>query len=112
MEAAVRETIYTAGVCARVTPEMLESVQNAAKEAGLKPGAWLRKVITSSLKTDNTQRVLLAEVMALRTILLTLQSTEWRGKNFTDEQLRGLADACEARKFAQADKRILEGRNE
>jgi hypothetical protein len=112
MHAANRETNYTAGVWAKVRPEMLRAMTEAAETEGLKLPEWLRKVIGNALKGDPDMRIVLAEVMALGTAMLTLQSAEWRGKDFTDEQLKALVDACEARKFAQADKRLLAGKSE
>jgi hypothetical protein len=112
MHAAVVEKSYTESVGAKVKPEMAAAVRAAAEVAGMKPGEWLRRVIGNALRGNPETRIVLAEVMALGTAILTLQSSEWRGKDFTDEQLKALVDACDARKFAQADKRILAGRSE
>ena len=112
MHAAVTQKSYTESVGTKVKPEMAAGVRGAAAAEGMKPGEWLRKVIGNALRGNPETRVLLAEVMALRTAILTLQSTEWRGKDFTDAQLKELIDTCDARKFAQADKRILAGKSE
>jgi hypothetical protein len=112
MHAANREANYTAGVWAKVRPEMLRAMTEAAEAEGLKLPEWLRKVIGMALNGDTGQRILLAEVMALRTALLTLAKEKWRGAKFTDAELREMVDACDARKFAMADARILTGKSE
>jgi hypothetical protein len=112
MRAGSKETIYTETMSTRVTPEVLAAVKEASVAAWIKPCAWLRKVIANGLRGDESQRVVLAELMALRTVLLTLKKERWReAGELTDELLDAISDAADARKFAQADARILAGKS-
>lgn len=110
MHAAIAENSYTESVGTKVKPEMAAGMREAAEAAGVKQGEWLRKVIGAAIKQEVGQRIVLAELMALRTLTLTLNSSQWRGKEITDAQLKEIVDGCEVRKFAQADKRIQAGR--
>jgi hypothetical protein len=112
MHASSKPTIYTEFMSARVSPATAAAGLEASKKAGVKPGVWVRMVIERALKHESDNRTVLAEVLALRTALLTLQMEQWRGKSFTDGQLTEMVNAADARKFAQADARILAAKSQ
>lgn len=107
MTAASTGKKYTVGVCPKLTPETFRAVMEASKAEGLRVGEWCRRVIEAEVSGSCSNRILLAEVMALRVILLTLQGSGVT----TKEKLDALVSAVESRKFALADGRIQAGKN-
>jgi hypothetical protein len=118
MEASERGRIYTESIGCKVASGVARLVEERASEQGLKVSEWIRNAITDALKEGSRDRTVLAELrtvlaelMALRTVLLTLKKERWRqAGELTDELLDAISDAAEARKFAQADARILAGK--
>jgi hypothetical protein len=110
MHAASNLKVHTESLSAKVTPAILAEVQNVAAAEGLKPGEWLRKLVTRELRGDSDTRAILAEIMDLRSIFLTLQTDAWRDVEFTEAQLREMVAKSGARKFAAADRVMLEAK--
>jgi hypothetical protein len=110
LEASTKPKIYTASVTTKVTDDMLGAIKAAADEAGLKESEWLRAVISRALNGGAGTRILLAEVLALRSYFLTMKKKSWQGEGLTDEKLTQLIETVDARKFALADARLAEGK--
>ena len=106
MQGSSRERVYTESVGAKVTPEVAQAVETAALVAGVKPGEWVRRVIGDALEAKAESRVVLAEVMALRSILLTAEMDARLERNGSAEAFDGIVREADARRFAMADGRI------
>ena len=110
MHAAENPKVYTRMVGARVRPETAEAIEEAAKAAGVKSAEWIRGVIEREVRSDSNTRTVLAEIMALRAILLTLHTEEWRDVAYKNEDLKAMVAKAGARKFAAADRVMLEAK--
>jgi hypothetical protein len=110
MHAAGNPKLYAEAVHARVSSEDFAAIKQRAAEAKVSTGEWLRGVIAKELRGDQNTRVLLAELLHLQTILLTLQTEGWRDVAFTDAQLREMVAKAGARKFAAADRVLMEAK--
>jgi hypothetical protein len=80
-------------------------VDAAAGRAGKKTAEWLREaalVQARSAPVENTDPILLAELMAMRTLLLNLFSAASKGP-LTDESLRKMLAYADSVKQRKAD---------
>lgn len=108
MTAATRERVYIARVSAKLRAETAAAVEDAAAEAGVKVGEWVRNAICEALIRKANNRTVLAEVVAMRAICLTVCREIFGGGKLTEEFLLQVVEEADARKFALADKRIYE----
>ena len=69
---------------------------------------WLRQVITVTL-SEPSPTLLLAEVLALRTIVLTVQFALSAGETLTPDLMQRLIDRADAEKLRQAQARATRG---
>jgi hypothetical protein len=67
---------------------------------------WVRKTVRRSLQPDALYLALLAEVLALRTILLNLHFASVAGHALTSDQMQTLIDRADQDKWAKAAERI------
>ena len=111
MTPSSREKQYTISVGTKVTPDVAEQIRVAAEAAGLNVAEWVRKAVMDAV-SGGGDRVVLAEVVALRTAFLTLQKESWRMAGWTDEKLEAMVKAIDKQKFARADAAVLAGRNQ
>lgn len=108
MSPASRERTYTARVSAKLREETADAVEEAAREAGVKVGEWVRDAICAALVKSANNRTVLAEVVAIRSICLTMCRSILKGEQPSEEFLQQVVEEADARKFALADKRIYE----
>lgn len=97
-------------VSAKVSDEVLAAVLECAKLARVPQGVWFRRVIEQAVKGELEHRILLAEFMSLRTSLLKGMRELVSGSRLTVQEFEAIVLDAEARKFDQAEGRILEGR--
>jgi uncharacterized protein (DUF1778 family) len=110
LEASERRKKYEVTINAKVTAETEAAIQAAAAARGLKRSEWLRQVVLDALNEDAGTRILLAELLAFRSAMLTMQKQSWRVDGFDDGRLAELVKAVDARKFALADARLMEAK--
>lgn len=108
MTAATRDRVYTARVSAKLRAETAVAAEEAAAEAGVKLGEWVRNAICEALVRKANNRTVLAEVVAMRAIFLTVGREIVGGGKLSEEFLLQVVEEADARKFALADKRIHE----
>jgi hypothetical protein len=71
-----------------------------------KPAEWVRDVLLATLRPNAREFVLLAEVMALRIILLNTHLALAVGEKLTDERVRKLIADADREKGRQATERL------
>ena len=77
--------------------------------AGLQTvSAWARDALLAAANTAPAVLVLTAEVMALRTIVLTVQYTLAHGETLTPEEMQRLIDRADAEKLFRAQQRLAQ----
>lgn len=108
MRLASRDRVYTARVSAKLRQETADAIEEAANAAGVKVGEWVRDALCEALVKTANNRTVLAEVVALRTIFLTIQMRGAVGCKVEAPELEEIVELADARKFALADKRIYE----
>ena len=104
----------TKTVATRITPEELREVEAAAEKTGKTLAAWLRELALKAARegpADSTE-LLLAEVMALRYMLLNFfhgaATAQSEGKYLLPESVVKIRDKAEARKLADARKLLTD----
>jgi hypothetical protein len=104
----------TKTIATRITPEELREVEAAAEKSGKTFAVWLRELALKASRerpADPTE-LLLAEVMALRYMLLNLfhgsATAQAEGKYLLPESVVKIRDKAEARKLADARKLLTD----
>jgi hypothetical protein len=89
----------------RLTEAEFAEVEAAAARAGKKVAEWLRDAALAQARavpTQNTDPILLAELMAIRTLILNLFAAASKGP-LTDESLRKMLTYADSVKQQKAD---------
>jgi hypothetical protein len=114
--ARISEKYRTNSIGTRLSEAELSEVESAAASAGKKVAEWLRDAALaqarSSGHTDKTDPILLAELMAIRTLILNLFAAASKGP-LTDESLRKMLAYADSVKQQKADEFLvkLRGKN-
>lgn len=107
MHASNRPKVLTRHVGTRLTPDEATRLEMRAQEQGLTASEWLRQITLQVLEFPSAARLLLAEVMSLRKIVLALHADLLQGHRPTEQRVREAIEQAESTKFAIADNRIL-----
>ena len=110
-----RVAYATNSIGTRLSEAELSEVEAAAARAGKKVGEWLRDAALAQARAvpaQNTDPILLAELMAIRTLILNLFSAASKGP-LTDESLRKMLAYADSVKQQKADEFLakLRGKN-
>lgn len=104
--ARTAEKYRTNSVGTRLSEAELSEVEAAAESAGKKVGEWLREAALTQARSsghaDKTDPILLAELMAIRTLILNLFAAASKGP-LTDESLRKMLAYADSAKQQKAD---------
>jgi hypothetical protein len=91
----------------RLTPDEEKQIARAADERGLTKSQWLRQTILQALKGSPESLVMLAELMALRAVILPLHAEILKGNRLTDAFIAETLKQADARKYTMAENRLL-----
>jgi hypothetical protein len=102
--ARTSEKYRTNSIGTRLSEAELSEVEAAAVSAGKKVGEWLRDAALAQARSApaNTDPILLAELMAIRTLILNLFAAASKGP-LTDESLRKMLAYADSVKQQKAD---------
>ena len=106
MHSAKRAKTLTHYLSSRLTSEEERRIKEHADKSGLSKSEWCRQAILWSLDTPPDAQLVLAEIMALRKIILALHLDSIHGEKLTEQRLRMLVEQAETSKHAMADARI------
>jgi hypothetical protein len=98
-------SLRTRSAGAKVTDEEYGQLEALAQARGLTLGEWCREVLLERLagpKPSQIEQAVIAEVMALRTILLNVLFKMANGEPVTEEAMRQLIDRADAQKDRRA----------
>ena len=107
-----RQAILTKSVGTKVSEAELALLEARAKSTGLTLSTWVRRSLLAAPieATLNVGEVTLAEVLALRTILINLMFSVSQGKPVTAESTQALIDRTDADKMMRAMERLTGAR--
>jgi hypothetical protein len=111
----VKPTLRTKSIGTKVSEEEYAQLERAAQAGSKTLGEWCRDVMLSSangLSSDGQQsrgaeaQALMAELVALRTILLNVLFKQTNGEKLTAEEMQRLIERADADKIKKAVDRL------
>jgi hypothetical protein len=107
-----RQALLTKSVGTKVSEAELASLEERARCTGLTLSTWVRKFLLAAPveSCPNAGEVALAEVLALRTILINLLFSISQGKPITAEATQVLIDRTDADKMKRAMDHLIAAR--
>ena len=102
--------LRTRTVSTKLTEEEFAAVEGEAAESGVNLSEWVRNALLDRLKPDERpdNETLLAEVMAVRTIVINLAGAQARGQTMSQERIQELIDHADRERFRRAEERVSE----
>jgi hypothetical protein len=113
---ATSESNRTKSIATRLTDAEFAEIESAAGSAGKKVAEWLREAALAQARATGeekktTDTVLLAEVMALRSLIVNLFAVASKGP-LSDETLRKIAAYADAIKDQKAEELLARKRSQ
>jgi hypothetical protein len=90
----------------KLTDDEYTELEAAAGEQTL--STWAREALLKAARRQAADAVVVAEVMALRTILLNVQYAQATGDAITAERMQQLIDRADLERFTRAAERLAE----
>lgn len=111
----VKPNLRTKSIGTKVSEEEYTRLEQAAQKASKTLGEWCREVMLSNANGHSVQPVggpqveaLMAEVVALRAILLNILFKQSNGQRLTAEEMQKLIDRADSEKFRKARERLAQ----
>jgi hypothetical protein len=100
-------TLRTKSISTKVTDEEYAQFETLAGEQTISERA--RDVLLKATKPTASEQTVLAEVLALRTILLNIHFAVSQGQTLTAEEMQQLIERADQNKLSKARQRLAEG---
>ncbi len=98
--------LRTKSISTKVTDEEYAQLEALAGEQTI--SEWARDVLLKAIKPNTGEQTVLAEVLALRTILLNLHFAVSQGQTLTAEEMQRLIQRADQGKLDKARQRLAE----
>jgi len=98
--------LRTKSVSTKVTDEEYAQFEALAGEQTI--SEWARDVLLKATKPNAGEQTVLAEVLALRTILLNIHFAISQGRTLTVEEMQQLIERADQNKLSKARQRLAE----
>jgi hypothetical protein len=99
-------SLRTKSISTKVTDE--EYAQFEVLAGGQTISEWVRDVLLKAAKPNAGEQTVLAEVLALRTILLNIHFAVSQGQTLTAEEMQQLIERADHNKLSKARQRLAE----
>ena len=99
-------SLRTKSISTKVTDE--EYALFEALAGGQTISEWARDVLLKATKPNAGEQTVLAEVLALRTILLNMHFAALQGQTLTAEEMQQLIERADQNKLSKARQRLAE----
>lgn len=96
--------LRTKSISTKVSDE--EYAQFEALAGGQTISEWTRDVLLKAAKPNTSEQIMLAELIALRTILLNAFYKQAQGQALTADEMQRLIDRADQDKFRKAQERL------
>jgi hypothetical protein len=103
-------SLRTKSISTKVTDEEYSQFEASAGEQTI--SEWARDVLLKAAKPNAGEQTVLAEVLALRTILLNLHFAVSQGQTLTAVDMRQLIERADQNKLSKARQRLTEATTE
>jgi hypothetical protein len=112
----VKPPLRTKSIGTKVTDEEYVELERAAQTGGKTLGEWCREVMLKNANGGAADtavagaraEALMAEVVALRTILLNVMFKQSNGERLTPEEMQRLIERADSDKLRKARERLLQ----
>ena len=111
----VKPSLRTKSIGTKVTDEEYAELERAAQTGGKTVGEWCREIMLANLNGHaakdqphggSESHALMAELVALRTILLNVLYKQANGEGLTAEEMQRLIERADADKLKKAAERL------
>jgi hypothetical protein len=99
-------SLRTKSISTKVTDEEYAQFEALAGEQTI--SEWAREVLLKTTKPNAGEQTVLAEVLALRTILLNIHFAVSQGRTLTAEEMQKLIERADQNKLSKARQRLAE----
>ena len=99
-------SLRTKSISTKVTDEEYAQFESSAGEQTI--SEWTRDVLLKATKPNADEQTVLAEVLALRTILLNVHFAVSQGQTLTAEEMQQLIERADQNKLSKARQRLAE----
>ena len=99
-------SLRTKSISTKVTDEEYAQFETLAGEQTI--SEWARDVLLNATKPNSSEQSVLAEVLALRTILLNIHFAISQGRTLTAEEMQQLIERADQSKLSKARERLAE----
>jgi hypothetical protein len=99
-------SLRTKSISTKVTDEEYAQFEASAGEQTI--SEWARDVLLKATKPNSSEQTVLAEVLALRTILLNVHFAVSQGRTLTAEEMQQLIERADQNKLSKARQRLAE----
>jgi len=113
----VRPSLRTKSIGTKVTESEYARLERAAQGSGKTLGEWCREVMLACVNGEQSKayqagdaQAVMAEVVALRTILLNVLFKQANGEGITAEQMQKLIERADAEKLKKAMERLRQAK--
>ncbi len=96
----------TKGLSTKLTDDEYAELERAAGTQTI--GTWARDALLLAARRSPAEAVVVAEVLALRTILLNLHYAQFAGEAVTSERMQQLIERADRDRFTRATARVAE----
>lgn len=96
-------------VSAKVTEEEYATIEALAFASNQTVSGWARTALTTAAGHESPEQAVLAEMLALRHVLLNIHFAVGAGQPITHERMVGWIQEADADKSARARARLIEG---
>lgn len=102
----MKPPLRTKSVGTKVSDAEYAALEERARASGQTLSEWVREALLSSSTGPEASEIVLAEVLALRTLFLNLHYRADKGP-LTEAELRGLIERADSVKLERARERLL-----
>lgn len=95
----------------RVTDDEYKELEALAQARKQTMSEWVREVLLGQRGEPAGHAVVLAEMMALRAIVLTLATAQAQGETMSEERIRELIRFADVQRFRRANEKWIEAAN-
>ena len=99
-------SLRTKSISTKVTDEEYAQLEVLAGKQTI--SEWARDVLLKATKPNASEQTVLAELLALRTILLNIHFAVSQGQTLTTEEMQRLIDRADQSKLSKARQRLAE----
>ena len=99
-------SLRTKSISTKVTDEEYAQFEALAGDQTI--SEWARDILLKATKPNASEQTVLAEVLALRTILLNIHFAVSQGQTLTTEEMQRLIDRADQSKLSRARQRLAE----